>query len=435
MSQAPGIIRVILSARELRHALLVTLLGGLALLLGIALSYEMLILPFLSGIDTLTRNALQALLAPEDVPLARHYVAGALLMLGLFLLFRGGYLGLRAILRALNPGYEGKIVGILLKKQLLSAGPYIVALGGGTGLSTLLRGIKHKTSRIAAIVTVTDEGGSSGRLREDKKILPPGDIRNCLVALSDAEKIMTDLFQHRFEGASGSLSGHSTGNLLIAAMVDITGDFDKAIQQISQVLAIRGRVLPSTLSSVRLKAEMEDGSILCGETKIVNSMLRIRRVWLEPPDAPPLPEALQAIQEADIIAIGPGSIYTSVIPPLMVKGIAEAIHQSRAVKVYICNVMTQPGESDGFCASDHVSAIEANVQTRVFDYVLVNKALPSEALLKKYSEFGQEFVEPDIDRIRLMGYKPFTANLISESDVVRHDPIRLADSLLKIANL
>jgi uncharacterized cofD-like protein len=218
-------------------------------------------------------------------------------------------------------------------------------------------------------------------------------------------------------------------------MVDITGDFDKAIQQISQVLAIRGRVLPSTLSSVRLKAEMEDGSILCGETAIVNSMLRIRRIWLDPPDAPPLPEALQAIQEADIIAIGPGSIYTSVIPPLMVKGIAEAIHQSRAVKVYICNVMTQPGESDGFSASDHVSAIEANVQTRVFDYVLVNKALPSETLLKKYSEFGQEFVEPDVDRIRQMGYKPFTANLISESDVVRHDPIRLAESLLKIANL
>ncbi|MEM4407498.1 MAG: YvcK family protein [Candidatus Caldarchaeum sp.] len=435
MSTAPGLLRIILSAKGLRHALSVLLLGLIIFLLGIALSYERILLPLISWIDALTRSLLERTLPQEDLPLARHYVAGALLMLGIFLLFRGGYLGLRTILHTLNPGYEGKIVGTLLKRQLLSTGPYIVAIGGGTGLSTLLRGIKHKTSRISAIVTVTDEGGSSGRLREDKQMLPPGDIRNCLVALSDAEKIMTDLFQHRFEGASGSLSGHSTGNLLIAAMVDITGDFDKAIQQISQVLAIRGRVLPSTLSSVRLKAEMEDGSILCGETNIVNSRLRIRRIWLEPPDAQPLPEAIQAIQEADIIAIGPGSIYTSVIPPLMVNGMGEAIQKSSAVKVYICNVMTQPGESDGFCASDHVSAIESNVQRRVFDYVLVNKALPTEALLKKYSEFGQEFVEPDIDRIRSMGYKPITANLISESDVVRHDPIRLADSLLKIANL
>lgn len=435
MSTAPGLLRIILSAKGLRHALSVLLLGLIIFLLGIALSYERILLPLISWIDALTRSLLERTLPQEDLPLARHYVAGALLMLGIFLLFRGGYLGLRTILHTLNPGYEGKIVGTLLKRQLLSTGPYIVAIGGGTGLSTLLRGIKHKTSRISAIVTVTDEGGSSGRLREDKQMLPPGDIRNCLVALSDAEKIMTDLFQHRFEGASGSLSGHSTGNLLIAAMVDITGDFDKAIQQISQVLAIRGRVLPSTLSSVRLKAEMEDGSILCGETNIVNSRLRIRRIWLEPPDVQPLPEAIQAIQEADIIAIGPGSIYTSVIPPLMVNGMGEAIQKSSAVKVYICNVMTQPGESDGFCASDHVSAIESNVQRRVFDYVLVNKALPTEALLKKYSEFGQEFVEPDIDRIRSMGYKPITANLISESDVVRHDPIRLADSLLKIANL
>ncbi|MCH8274068.1 MAG: YvcK family protein [Armatimonadetes bacterium] len=336
-------------------------------------------------------------------------------------------------MRILNPGYEGRIVGTFLKRQVLSAGPNVVAVGGGTGLSTLLRGLKHKTSRITAVVTVTDEGGSSGRLREDKKILPPGDIRNCLVALADAEKAMTDLFQHRFEGASGSLSGHSTGNLLIAAMVDITGDFDKAVQEISHVLAIRGRVLPATLESVRLRAEMEDGSEICGEPNIVSSGLRIRRIFLDPADAAPLPEVLMAIAEADVIAIGPGSIFTSVIPPLLVPGVAQAIAESNAVKVYICNVMTQPGESDEFTASDHVHAFEANVGTRVFDHVLLNKAIPGEYLLKKYAGFGQEFVEPDTDRIRGMGLRPVAANLISETDLVRHDPMRIADSVIRIA--
>lgn len=313
------------------------------------------------------------------------------------------------------------------------AGPAVVAIGGGTGLSTLLRGIKQKTNRITSIVTVTDDGGSSGRLVADKKILPPGDIRNCLVALADAEKAMTDLFQHRFEGASGSLSGHSMGNLLIAAMVDLTGDFEKAITEISKVLAIRGRVLPATLQTVRLRAEMVDGSELCGETQIVNSPLQIRRVHLDPQDAQPLEEAIEAIAAADIIVIGPGSVFTSVIPPLLVPGVAEAVAESDAVKVYVCNVMTQPGESDRFTASDHVHAIEANVGRRVFDYVLLNKAMPSQHLLERYSQSGQEFVEPDADRIRAMGLKPILANLISETDLVRHDPMRVADSILRLA--
>jgi uncharacterized cofD-like protein len=341
---------------------------------------------------------------------------------------------LREITRILNPGHEGRIVNQVLRHQALAAGPDIVAIGGGTGLSTLLRGLKRQTNRITAIVTVTDDGGSSGRLITDKKILPPGDIRNCLVALADAEKSMTDLFQHRFEGASGTLSGHSTGNLLIAAMVDISGDFDKAVREISRVLAIQGRVIPATLDTVRLRAEMKDGSVIAGETRIVNSKIGIDRIHLEPPDTKPVEHALAALRNADIIVIGPGSIYTSVIPPLLVPGLADAISESKALKVYVCNVMTQPGESDNFTAADHVGAIERNVGRRIFDYVLINKAEPTERSLERYHEVGQEMVVPDSDRIKSLGYKPIAANLISESDVVRHDPHRIAEAIARMVS-
>jgi len=320
----------------------------------------------------------------------------------------------------------------VLRHQALAAGPDIVAIGGGTGLSTLLRGLKHQTNRITAVVTVTDDGGSSGRLVHDKKILPPGDIRNCLVALADAEKSMTDLFQHRFEGASGTLSGHSTGNLLIAAMVDISGDFDKAVREVSRVLAIQGRVIPATLDTVKLRAEMKDGSVLLGESRIVNSKIGIARIHLEPADCKPVNDALNALREADVIAIGPGSIYTSVMPPLLVPGFADAIAESKAIKVYVCNVMTQLGESDNFTAADHVQAIEDNVGRKIFDYVLVNKAQPSELSLERYHEVGQNVVVADTERIKAMGYKPVAANLISESDVVRHDPNRVSEAIARL---
>jgi uncharacterized cofD-like protein len=253
-----------------------------------------------------------------------------------------------------------------------------------------------------------------------------------LVALADAEKSMTDLFQHRFEGASGTLSGHSTGNLLIAAMVDISGDFDLAVREISRVLAIQGRVVPATLDTVRLRAEMEDGSVLVGESRIVDSRLGIKHMHLDPPDCKPVEEALSALRNADVIAIGPGSIFTSVLPPLLVPGFADAIAESDAIKVYICNVMTQPGESDNFTAADHVAAIEEGVGRRIFDYVLVNKAEPSAKALERYQDVGQAVVIPDAERVKAMGYKPILANLISESDVVRHDPHRVADAIAKI---
>lgn len=433
MSKPRRIKRWLESATNLRKALYRFALGIILLIAGIALSSNFLLLPFLTWVDYWVTKLFALFLSAESIPTAKHFGGGALLMLGGYIVFVGAKQTFHDLMILLDPNYKGKFLGTFMRRQALSAGPSIVAIGGGTGLSTLLRGLRTKTSRITAIVTVTDDGGSSGRLVSDKKILPPGDIRNCLVALADAEKQISDLFQHRFEGESGSLSGHSTGNLLIAAMVDITGDFDSAIQEISRVLAIRGRVLPATLSHVKLRAQMEDGSEICGETKIVNSRLRVRRIFLEPSNAEPFPEVFKAIADADIIVIGPGSVYTSVIPPLLVPGIADALSKSDAMKVYVCNVMTQPGESDQFTASDHVHAIEANVGKRVFDYVMTNKARPSEYLLNRYSEFGQEFVEPDTDRIRAMGLKSIAANLISESDVVRHDPIRIADSIMRAA--
>ncbi|MDQ2985639.1 MAG: YvcK family protein [Armatimonadota bacterium] len=424
--------RVIRTSAPLRRALLTAILGSLLLLVGVSLSFRLLLMPFVSVVEDGISGVLSQFVGEDALPMARHTVSGLFLVSGAYFAYSAFRNVLREITRILNPGHEGRIVGQVLRHQALAAGPDVVAIGGGTGLSTLLRGLKLQTNRLTAVVTVTDDGGSSGRLVNDKKILPPGDLRNCLVALADAEKSMTDLFQHRFEGASGSLSGHSTGNLLIAAMVDIAGDFDKAIREVSRVLAIQGRVIPATLDTVRLRGEMDDGSTIIGESRIVNSRLGIKRISLDPADCKPVTDALLALREADVIAIGPGSIYTSVIPPLLVPGFADAIAESPAIKVYICNVMTQPGESDDFTASDHVKAIEQNVGRRIFDYVLLNKAQPSDKSLERYEGVGQTVVIADTERIRAMGYKPVAANLISESDVVRHDPNRVAESIMRL---
>jgi uncharacterized cofD-like protein len=266
-------------------------------------------------------------------------------------------------------------------------------------------------------------------------MIPPGDIRNCLVALADAEKAMTDLFQHRFKNDSGTLSGHAIGNLLIAALVDQSrGDFEKAIEKASEVLLIRGRVVPSTMANVSLRALLEDGKEICGETKIVAAGQRIRRIFLDPEDCEPHPAAIEAILSADLIAIGPGSVFTSVIPNLLVPGIAQALYDSHAARAYICNVMTQPGESDAFTAAEHVTAIHANVDQRVFDFVFINNGLPSQVSIEKYRESGQFLVESDGDRIRAMGYRVVAADFMSESDFVRHDPARLASRLMTLVD-
>ncbi|HRJ26782.1 MAG TPA: YvcK family protein [Fimbriimonadaceae bacterium] len=419
----------------IRKSVAVALLGLGFFLVGLALSFRLLIGPAFSSLSDWWNSILSQAVPKDQIDLANHWLGLVLLLVGFYLLFQGVRGSLRRINEILNPGIKGGMAKTFLRRQQLAQGVRIVAIGGGTGLSTLLKGLKQYTSNITAIVTVTDDGGSSGRLVRDMGIIPPGDLRNCLVALADQEKLMTDLFQHRFKTEAGSLSGHSIGNLLIAALVEQEGgDFDKALTRASEVLNIRGRVIPSTLTPVRLRALLENGAEVCGETNIVSSGARIRRIFLDPEHAEPHPDALEALAEADLIVIGPGSVYTSLVPNLLISGITEAIQSSRAAKAYICNVMTQPGESDAFTAAEHLVALQANIDGRVIDYALVNTGVPSPAAIEKYEQSGQHLVQADLDRIKAMGIKPVTGDYMSESDYVRHDPMKLAARLLGLLN-
>jgi uncharacterized cofD-like protein len=262
-------------------------------------------------------------------------------------------------------------------------------------------------------------------------VLPPGDIRNCLVALADEEGLMSDLFQYRFTD-SESLGGHSFGNLLLVAMTEIFGDFDSAIKKAGKILAIRGRVLPATLSPVTLCAIMEDGQTVCGESEVTHDERRIEKVFIKPDDCEPPAEVLEAIADADLIVLGPGSLYTSVIPNLLVSGLVEAVSKSRAITLYVCNVMTQPGETDGYSASDHVSALKKHAPGIRLDYCLVNDEIPTKNLLKKYQVEGQEPVKTDVIKLDEMGVKIITAKLISQTDLVRHDSDKLAERIMKL---
>ena len=321
----------------------------------------------------------------------------------------------------------------------------VVAIGGGTGLSTVLRGLKlHVTEpgrpaqlrpeirRLTAVVTVTDEGGSSGRLRRDFRILPPGDIRNCLVALAEDEQLLTRLFNYRFSSGHG-LRGHNLGNLILTALTHLSHDFALAVRQTSEVLAIRGEIFPATLSDVHLQATRADGKVIRGEGSITKTRVPIRRLHIVPNRCQPLPEALAAIHEADLITFGPGSLYTSLAPNLLVQGIAREIARSRAVKVLVCNLMTQPGESRGYSAADHLRALHQHARRRLFDYIILNTAPLSPALLARYAAERAEPVEVDIGRIRKLGVKPVYANLLIEDRVARHDSRRLAKLLLSLA--
>lgn len=357
-----------------------------------------------------------------------------LVSLGLLLIFVSYFQFNRSVLAAVAPEAREDLADRIFQRRSLAQGQRIVVLGGGTGLSTMLRGLKERTSNIVAIVTVTDNGGSSGRLSQQMGVLPPGDLRNCLVALADAEPTLASLFQFRFDEDHEGLAGHSFGNLFIAAMTEIyKGNYEQAIAATSKVLAIRGKVYPSTVQNVTLLGEMEDGSIIEGETQIAHHTLPIRRMYLRPENAQPLPEALEAIRLADAIIMGPGSVFTSVVPNLLVDGIAEAIHRSKAVKIYVCNVMTQPGETDNYTASDHVRALMLHAPgKRLLDYVLINKEPPGHEVLERYEKYGQRFVTPDADAIRALGLTPIAVNLISQTDIVRHDPAHLAEAIYRI---
>jgi uncharacterized cofD-like protein len=313
----------------------------------------------------------------------------------------------------------------------------IVAIGGGTGLSTLLHGLKRyaqspREVEITAIVTVTDDGGSSGRLRRQLNVLPPGDIRNCMVALSEDEALLSQLFQYRFAKGRG-LKGHSFGNLFLTALTSLTGDFAQAVKLSSEVLASLGRIYPSTSANVTLEAELENGRIVTGETNISRSRSPIRQIRLAPRTCKPLPEALEAISQADLITFGPGSLFTSVIPNLLVHGIPEAIHRSRALKAYFVNLMGQPGETIGFRASDHVTAIHRHAGRPLLDVVVVNTRSISARQRRKYAAERAQSVINDVDRLVQLGMQVVAADLLGDGDIVRHDPRAAADVALDLA--
>ena len=319
----------------------------------------------------------------------------------------------------------------------------VAALGGGTGLSALLRGLREHVTRqgdqhpspqrpitdLAAIVTVTDDGGSSGRLRRENRVLPPGDIRNCMVALSKDEPLLSSLFQYRFHAGKG-LRGHNFGNLFLAALTHVTGDFAEAVRVSSKVLAVRGRIFPSTLSNVHLVATLADGKRVRGETRISHSQVPIRRIALNPRRVRPLPAAVEAIQNADLIFMGPGSLYTSVIPNLLIPEIARAVARSKAPCVYIANLMTQPGETTHYALSDHIRAIQEHVRGRVIDVVVANRQSISPQVARRYRAQGAEPVLLDGENVLKTKVQLITGNLVEEHGVLRHNSPRLARLLL-----
>jgi uncharacterized cofD-like protein len=330
------------------------------------------------------------------------------------------------------------------KSKAPSRGLRVVALGGGTGLSTLLRGLKELVTRridhhasadrpiadLAAIVTVTDDGGSSGRLRRENRILPPGDIRNCMVALSKDEALLGRLFQYRFHAGRG-LAGHNFGNLFLAALTHVTGDFTEAIRVSSKVLAIRGRIFPSTLSNVHLVATLENGRTVHGETRITASRVPIKKLALSSRGVKPLPRAVEAIKNADLILLGPGSLYTSILPNLLIPEIANAIAKSSAPRVYIANLMTQPGETSGYALADHLRAIQKHVPRRVIDWVVANRQPVSPEVAKRYRAQGAEPVAIDLKTLQGLGFRVILDNLLEEHGVIRHHTKRLSRLLLE----
>ncbi|MDD5116889.1 MAG: YvcK family protein [Candidatus Omnitrophica bacterium] len=350
---------------------------------------------------------------------------------GIIILILGIKRLMRSFITVVAPASRGtELVDILYQKKHLSRGPRIVAVGGGTGLSVLLSGLKAYSSNISAVVTVADDGGSSGRLRQQFDVLPPGDIRNCLVALADAPALMRDLFQFRFDGNS-EFSGHSFGNLFLTVMTRLTGDFEKAIKETSKVLALRGQVIPSTLDNVKLVAHYQDGSTVVGENLIPKEMKPINRVTLSPERPSATPDALRAVKDAQIIVLGPGSLYTSIIPNLLIKEIAQAVAESGAIKVYVCNVMTQPGETDNYSVSDHVRALSSHSWPRILDYCLVNNGEVPQEVLRRYSKQNSQLVVNDRKKVEGMGYRVVEDDFTMIQDgVIRHDSEKLARIIL-----
>ncbi|HEY3412872.1 MAG TPA: YvcK family protein [Armatimonadota bacterium] len=370
----------------------------------------------------------------QDLSTFSTHLGVALIIAGILAVLYSVFRIVWSISDVLAPNRTEGLSELVYRQRYLSHGQRIVVIGGGTGLGTMLRGLKRYTSNLTAIVTVADDGGSSGRLMREYNVLPPGDIRNCLVALADNEGLMSDLFQYRFEGKGEGLAGHSFGNLLLLAMGAVTGSFDEAIRETSRVLAIRGRVLPSTLEQVGLVAELADGTVMRGESAIGHHPggNPIHRVSLDPSNVQPLDEALEAIAEADAVIIGPGSVFTSIIPNLLVPGIVDALRTTSARRIYVCNVMTQPGETEGFSAADHVNAIEQHIGKGIIEMALVNIGIPSHEVLERYAEQQAHAVRADFEGLEGMGCHAMAADFLNETDLVRHDPDKLAAAIMEM---
>ncbi|MBI4432761.1 MAG: uridine diphosphate-N-acetylglucosamine-binding protein YvcK [Candidatus Omnitrophica bacterium] len=341
---------------------------------------------------------------------------------------------IKSIVTVLLPQKESELVNIMYQKRYLERGPRIVVIGGGSGLAVLLHGLKEHTSNITAVVTVADDGGSSGRLRSQFNIPPPGDIRNCLVALADAEPMMSDLFQFRFEGESGEFEGHNFGNLFILAMLKVTGDFEKAIRESSKILAIRGRVVPATLKRVSLLAHHADGTVTEGESNISKVKSPVDRLYLKPEGCSATEDALTAIQNADAIVIGPGSLYTSLLPNLLIEDLANAVAASAAPKIYICNVMTQPHETDALTAFDHVNVIVEHTRPDILSHVIVHSGQIPQNTLTKYAKEEAYPVTTDTARIRELGYTVIESSLAQSADMIRHNPRKVSKIIMDIVS-
>ena len=366
------------------------------------------------------------------------YGNGTILILGIAGMFLG--IGIiiyavrrivRSIVEAVSPESSDSLMETIFTQRKLSRGPAITVVGGGTGLSTLLRGMKFITGNCTAVVSVGDDGGSSGRLRHELGIIPPGDLRKCMVAMADSEPLMERVLQYRFEGDS-YLSGHSLGNLFLAAMAETEGGMEEGLNAASQILKVRGHVIPTTLHNIQLAADMTDGSYVLGQAEIAQAHKTVQQLHMLPENVPATRSAIEAIEQADILVLGPGSLYTSVICNLLVPDIRKAVIQSKAVKIYVCNVMTQPGETDGFGAYEHVKTLIEYAGAQFLDYVIVNSEAISDEQREMYRAKGQEPISPDIDKIEQMGIKVIPAKLISKSDMVRHDPQKLAQAIMSM---
>ncbi len=406
----------LLPGLEVKRWFLLIFLGSIMIVLGFMVLAN--VRPIYLTLE-LIRKA--ALVLPSNV------LAAIFILIGGGIFFKGWQKTTLSIMDMDSVKGNSSILEKLYRRRKLNKGAKIVAIGGGTGLSMLLRGIKKYTNNVTAIVTVGDDGGSSGRLREEMGILPPGDIRNCIAALADDEDMITELFQYRFKNGEG-LEGHSFGNLFLTALCAITGDMVRAVKESSNVLNIRGVVLPATLDDMKLAAEFEDGRIVHGESNIPEAHGKIKRLFTEPEHCKALPEAISAIKEADLIILGPGSLYTSVIPNLLVDGIVEAISQSKAKKIYVCNIMTQPGETDNYSVASHINALISHSNgKKIVDAVLVNDSLPDN-ISEGYAKSGSIPVRLDMENIAPIGIEVVSQKLLQENKqgLVRHSSHRVA---------